>query len=556
MRRRWAGFVFAVALAVLAAAATRAQDDRTSRVHHWPHRKFFIPIDPARVEQAAKDKGTPVPTHVQLYYSLARGQWQAGPKRALNALDTNSVDGKKGFDFTADRDGEFEFSVQNHYGDGSTAPARVDELASQLRVTIDSTLPAVRLNVIGNGVEWTATDDNLDPDGVRLQAKFPNWPEWKTVDTRPFRAQDNYAWKLAPGQVLDVRVLARDRAGNESFSVPVQVPGSGAFNTAFPRVGGSDAPLPPTGAGMPQPRIDYVRTPNFDIDYKIDRAGRSGIEAAELYVQPPRGGWKKADRYPLTKTAHAGDSLKLKYTAAEADEGMYGFYVAPESGAGVKADPPGPNSTPMVYVTYDKSPPYLQLTGVRVGAGTGKGPSVEVMWETFDQNLLPDPISLEYALTKDAAQWTEIRYRLPPGSERNGADNLRRYVGQYEWVVPDEKLWKFYVRARCVDKAGNSTTHVYKDAVVVDLEKPAASITGVTGSGAPATPGNTSPPVTPRPQPAPKSNPPAPRPMTPEPGPMIPPTGGMIPVPPTVTPPVAVPDLPVPPMMMGDPGSG
>ena len=547
MRRRWPGLVFVVALAALAAAATRAQDDRSSRVHYWPHRKFFIPIDPANVERSAKEKGTPVPTEVQLHYSVARGNWQPGPKRALTAFDTNSVDGKKGFDFTADRDGEYEFCVQNHYADRSTTPAKADEFVAQLRVTIDSTLPVVRVNVTGNGVEWVATDDNLDPDGTRLQAKFPNWPEWKTVDTRSFKASDSYAWKLAPGQVLDVRVLARDRAGNESFSAPVQVPGSGAFNTGFPRPGGSDAPLP-GNPGLPQPRIDYVRAPNFDIDYKIDKAGRSGIEAAELYVQPPRGGWKKAERYPLAKTAYAGDSLKLKYTPADADEGLYGFYVAPESGAGLKAPPPGPNVPPMVYVTYDKTPPFLQITGVRVGAGAGKGPVVEIMWETFDQNLLPDPITLEYALDKTATKWSEIRYRLPPGSERSDAQNSRRYVGQFAWEVPDEKLWKFHVRATCADKAGNSTTHIYKDAVVVDLDVPAASITGVRGTGDP--PPNTAP-VTPRPQPQPKANPPAPppAPMVP---PATPPTMENIPAVPL---PPATPALPMLPTAPG-PGDG
>ena len=280
MRPR-AGLVVAVALAALAAAAsTRAQDpaDRTSRPHYWPHRTFSIPVDVATIE-----KGATVPTHLQLYYSLARGPWQAGPKLALNALD-RLADGKRGFSFTADKDGEYEFSVQYHYRDNSTSPRDAAELAAMLRVVIDTTLPAVRLNVVGNGVEWSATDDNLDPDGVRLQAKFPNWSEWKTVDGRAFRAQDSYAWKLQPGQTLDVRVLARDRAGNENYSAPVQVPGNGAFNTAFPK---GDSPIPPgpggfgsPGPGLPQPRVDYVKNPAFNIDYKIERAGRSGIQAA------------------------------------------------------------------------------------------------------------------------------------------------------------------------------------------------------------------------------------------------------------------------------------
>jgi hypothetical protein len=512
----------AVALAALTAGvATRAQDaaDRAGKVHYWPHRVFSIPVELAAVERSFADKGLPAPTHVQLYSSLARGPWQAaGPKKPLNALDP-LPDGKKGFRFESDRDGEYEFSVQYTFKDNSTSPRNADELSAMLRVVIDTTLPTVRVNAVGNGVEWSASDDNLDPDGVRLQAKFPSWPEWKTIDTRAFRPQDNYAWKLQPGQVLDVRVLARDRAGNENYSVPVQVPGNGGggFNTSFPKAG-SDSPLtggPGGGGGLPQPRIDYVRTPTFDIDYKIERAGRSGIQAAPLYVQKQRGGWEPVKRYPIDPPATTGDSRKLAYTAPETDEGTYGFYVAPESGAGLKADPPVAAAPPMVYVVYDKTAPYLKLTGVRVGTGGAAGPLVEVMWETYDQNLLPEPITLEYSLDKGAVQWSPIsERRLPPGASRQGADGLTRYVGRFEWEVKDEKLWKFYVRARCVDKAGNSFTDVRDEPVLVDLEKPAASITGVRGSGsAPPPGGGGAAPVTPRPAPtpAPKSNPPAPR---------------------------------------------
>ncbi|MBN9521757.1 hypothetical protein J0H58_25115 [bacterium] len=538
MRRQGAGYVLAVCLTALAVSvASRAQDgaDRTGKLHYWPHRVFSIPLDVATLEKSFADKGQATPTHLQLYSALARGKWQsAGPKKPLAGLDVLS-DGKKGFSFTADRDGEYEFSVQYHFKDGSAAPQNLDELSPMLRVTIDTTLPNVRVNVVGNGVEWSATDDNLDPDGVRLQAKYPSWPEWRTVErAQPFRPQDGYAWKLQPNQELDVRVLARDRAGNENYSVPVRVPGTGAFNTGFPRPGG-DAPIPGGGGagGLPQPRVDYVKTPVFDIDYKIERAGRSGIQAAELYVQKQqRGGWEKAQRYPLKSTATTGDTLKLIYTAKADDEGLYGFYVAPESGAGVKADPPSPNSPPMVYVVYDKTAPFLKLTGVRVGAGGANGPQVEFMWETFDQNLLADPISIEYSIDKNAAQWNMVRYRLPPGTRRDGADGLTRYVGQFVWDVPDEKLWKFYVRVRSVDRAGNTTTDVREEPVVVDLEKPAASITGVRGSGAPP-PGSTDSPA-PRPQPAPKGNTPAPRPPMPAPepaAPMMPPvtnpsTGG------------------------------
>ncbi|HEX4612297.1 MAG TPA: hypothetical protein VH092_29150, partial [Urbifossiella sp.] len=547
VRRRRAGLVLAGTLAALAVvAATRAQDsvaDRATKVHYWPHRVFHIPLEVARVEKSFTDKNLPVPTHIQLYSSLARGQWQAaGTKKPLAGLDP-LPDNKKGFSFTAARDGEYEFSVQYFFKDGSSSPVNLEELSPMLRVTIDTTLPVVRVNAVGNGVEWVATDDNLDPDGIRLQAKYPNWAEWKTVDVPAIRAAGTYAWKLQPGQALDVRVLARDLAGNENYSLPVQVPSTGAVNTAFPKAGGSDAPIAPGGGGggLPQPRVDYVSNPNFDIDYRIERAGRSGIQAAQLYVQKQRGGWEPVKRFAIDPPATTGASLKLGYTAAEAEEGTYGFYVAPESGAGVKAPPPNPAAPPMVYVVYDKTAPYLKITGVRVGAGGAKGPTVEIMWETYDQNLLPDPISLEYALDKAAVQWNEISYRLRPGTPRQGADGLTRYVGQFQWEVPDEKLWKFYVRARSVDRAGNTSTDTRQEPVVVDLETPAASITGVRGSGTNPAPNGGSG-ANPRPQPpAPKTNPP---PRPPAGDPVSPPTTPATPPPMSPATPPPIPSLP------------
>src|SRR5205085_634453 len=54
-------------------------------------------------------------------------------------------------------------------------------------------------------------------------------------------------------------------------------------------------------------------------------------------------------------------------------------------------------------------------------------------------------------------------------------------TGRYVWEVPDESLWTFKVRMRVVDKAGNSTTYVWPDDVIVDLEKPTAGIQKVRG---------------------------------------------------------------------------
>ena len=84
----------------------------------------------------------------------------------------------------------------------------------------------------------------LDATGY-LEAKLPTWTEWRTVTDRTFKTTDNYAWKLSPGQTLDVRVTAKDKAGNSGSSAIVRVPGNEAIGASFPKPAlglGSDWP--------------------------------------------------------------------------------------------------------------------------------------------------------------------------------------------------------------------------------------------------------------------------------------------------------------------------
>ena len=472
----------ALLVAGLAAPRAHAQD-----AYHWPHRTFSIPVNVERIN-ASDNK----PTHLQLYSSLNRGAWKEGAKLPLNGLD-DVGNGRKGFKFTADRDGEYEFSVMYHYAGGDTSPRRVDDLSPMLAVVIDTTPPSVRIAATGNGVKWDAQDDNLDARNVKLEAKLPAWTEWRRVNDRDFKGNDSYAWKLNPGQTLEVRVTAKDKAGNEGSSAIIRVPGNEAVGTSFPKSptgGGSDwppitnlprDPIGPANSGLPKPRIEYVNGTAITVDYTIQKAGRSGVKSASLFVQKDSAAWEFAKKFEISPPADTGKVLSLSYLAEK--EGLYGFFVAPESGAGVKADPPRRDDSPMLYVVVDRTEPYVKVTGIRVIPGGVRGPLVEIAWETNDQNLMADPITLEYSVDKDAAAWKEVKYRLPPGQERPDAVGQKRYVGTYTWEVPDETLWKFHVRIRSVDKAGNTGKDQWKDEVIVDLEKPAAGITGVRGAG-------------------------------------------------------------------------
>jgi hypothetical protein len=516
------------AAAVAVWAGSYAQDDGPPP-YYWPHRTVGIPVNVDQLQRL-----TQPPTHLQLYYAVQRGTFQKGPRLAVNNL--HALDGgKRGFLFTAERDGDFEFTVQFIYADGSASP-RVEELAPQQRIIIDTTPPVIRILALPNGVEWQATDEHLDPRGVQLQCRWPGTSDWTTVTDRAMRASDRYNWQLPPGKTLEVRVLARDRAGNTGVSPVVRIPPDGAATAGMIR---PHSPPEWTGGGrtLPTPRIDYVNTLKFNIDFSIQRMGRSGVRAAYLFVLKNTGGWEFAKKVDVhLRPGEKEPTLTIPYEVT--GEGTYGFYVIPESGAGKRADDPQTDDPPMLYVVVDTTPPYLKITGVQIRPGS-RGPLVEITWECADPNLMPQPVNLEWSLDRTATKWNEIKYRL---------DNLpNSSVGRYVWEVPDPQLWKFWIRARAVDKAANTTEYIWPEEVIVDLEKPAATINKVRSQGSG---GNSGSPIPPSSVPLPPANDPSSgssgssAPSSPPQG-SAPPTapGGMgLPPPPPVPPPSDVPD--------------
>jgi hypothetical protein len=214
------------------------------------------------------------------------------------------------------------------------------------------------------------------------------------------------------------------------------------------------------------------------------------VQAAHLFVLRNQGNWEKAGRHDVRlMPGDKEQSLSLPYRARE--EGTYGFYVIPESAAGRRLPDPRKDDPPMVWVVVDTTAPYVRITGVQVKPGGTRGPLVEITWEAADPNLMAQPISLEWSTDATAAKWQEIKYRLD--------NNLSKTTGRYTWEVPDESVWKFYVRARAVDKAANTGEHIWgQDAdrkgtpkeVIVDLEDPAATIGKVRGSGPAGGPGD------------------------------------------------------------------
>src|SRR5438132_9345039 len=109
-----------------------------------------------------------------------------------------------------------------------------------------------------------------------------------------------------------------------------------------------------------------------------------------------KGGWKKVKtRDGLDITAATADpSVQIEYTVPK--DGLYGFIVIPENGAGNKDADPRPDALAQFLIEVDTEKPYVKILDVHVvGAGV-RGPKVEIAWEARDNNLWPEPILLEY----------------------------------------------------------------------------------------------------------------------------------------------------------------
>ena len=118
MRRQHALILLACLAVGLAIAPDARTQDSGLQAYYWPHRTVGIPVNVAEIGKLNNK-----PSDLQLYYAVNGGAFQKGPKLPLSSMQ--SLDGgKKGFLFTAERDGDYEFAVQFNYPDGTSNPRR------------------------------------------------------------------------------------------------------------------------------------------------------------------------------------------------------------------------------------------------------------------------------------------------------------------------------------------------------------------------------------------------------------------------------------------------
>jgi hypothetical protein len=384
---------------------------------------------------------------VQLYVSEDRGQtW----KPAATVPPE-----QRGFNFRAEHDGLYWFTVRTVDFAGRANPATLQGVRPQLEVYVDTQVPIVTLRPAparegAYAVEWDIREDNLDRSSFLLEYRLPSGSDWIPLTVEP-AGNGQHSWTPSTSGTVDVRLRVRDLAKNEGEATIKLTPATQEYRP-FNNLPGQD---PGTSTSRTAPGKLWVNSTRVRLNYEIKDTGPSGVQAVELWYTRDGRTWEKynEEREP-----------KPPYIFEVHDEGVYGFTLIVRSGVGLSERPPRSGDPPQVWVEVDLTKPVVHWVNVDVGRGSDSG-WLTITWKATDKNLGREPITLSYA-KEPQGPWTPIASHV-------------ENTGRYRWQLPDGVPYSFLVRVEATDQAGNVGTLDTPKHVLVDLAQPKGLILGV-----------------------------------------------------------------------------
>jgi len=434
---------------------------------------------------------------VKLYVKTGvGGQWQA-----ISIPPSQSV-----FNYQAQQDGEYWFSVATLDRMGRQTPADVNNEPPKLIVVVDTKPPEVairKMTAVSGDIylQCEVQDANLDPSKTKMEylAKDQTWKFLEALPEQPgvYRLPD-------PEQCQGmVRATVTDRANNTNYcqlnlmTNETASVGSGAAAGALENrfASGSQTPIgehdsavghqapsesrsakamlppaqEPVGVPLPNGRgsegsrgsesgrgsevgHQVINSTHATLAYQIDQPGPSGVGRVEVWLTQDKGQtWKflceDPDRCSPVEIDLPGD-------------GLYGLSLVVANSAGTACTPPAPGETPDWWVEVDTSKPVAQITSVHPENG-----ALVITWVATDNCLKPEPIDLYYGVRPDGP-WLPIARSL-------------RNDGSYRWMMPTSLGAEIYVRMEVTDRAGNVADCQTPQPVVRDPMRPKAHVIGL-----------------------------------------------------------------------------
>jgi hypothetical protein len=228
------------------------------------------------------------------------------------------------------------------------------------------------------------------------------------------------------------------------------------------------SPATPRNTGLP-PTRKIVKDTHIKLEYQIAATGASGVGKVVVYMTPDQGqSWQMLCEDPDRRSP-----VEIELPR----EGIFGIRLVASNGHGFGADRPAPGETPDWWIEVDKTKPFVEMGSVSPGSGDDAA-ALWITWTARDKNLLPEPVDLYYAATREGP-WTPIAKGI-------------RNDGRYRWLAP-AGMQLAYVRVVVTDKAGNTNLSETPQAVPLDDgTRPQVRVTNITapGTGSRAPKGN------------------------------------------------------------------
>lgn len=418
------------------------------------------------------------------------------------------------FEFQAPADGEYWFVVRTIDGQGQAHPPGPN-FEPGLMVVVDTQQPRfeLKLESLSAGkvqLSWQANDPNLDPASMRLEYMQPGSIDWQAVSVIP-RNVGQTSWTCTQAGLVSVRGSISDLANNTTTAENrLQVAGGGETvpkpqvpdlrqpiaTNPLPSVAKNDVltvpEIQPSMPAIPRPvhappqfittspdkqpeitqdrwpaapassgsisttRQRVVATRSFQLGYKVDDVGPSGVGSVELFITQDNG--RRWFRYGEDADRTSPFDVKVN------QDGEYGFTIRVHSGAGLANDPPTPGELPSMSVVVDQSPPALELLSVEQGRGAELN-QILIRWRTQDAHPSDKPISLYYSANANGP-WEPI-------------STWRQDTGSFSWGVGPGVPGQIYIRVMARDSAGNVAKVDSTQPLLVDLTRPSARIIDV-----------------------------------------------------------------------------
>ncbi len=222
----------------------------------------------------------------------------------------------------------------------------------------------------------------------------------------------------------------------------------------------SSNPEPLAAQAVPMQRAStrhrVVNTRKFQVGYKIDDVGPSGIGGVEMFITQDNGRkwWKYGE----------DQDQRSPFDVEVPQDGEYGFAIRVRSGAGLSNDPPMQGEAPAIVVAVDQTPPSVEMLPVQQGQGNSVN-RLQIRWRIQDDHPSDKPVSLYYAANRNGPWEPIIGWK---------EDN-----GSYEWTVGPGVPAQLFLRVVARDLAGNVSKAESPTPIVVDLSRPSARIVDV-----------------------------------------------------------------------------